>query len=509
MLTIRQTETGWELVRDGQVLTVDVAGEPTSTFATYEDAVATVATMMLAAAQLQVEPGTEPASGDGLLPEVWESPPDGGIAYCAATGDGRDFSDCVWSWRDPATAFVPLMLQTETEYGHFGAELAGFVEAFTGGGNATVGARGRFFDSDAGRQFRDMMLGGRTFSVSVDPGAVTWDDECLEVDDDGWCSQWMTRFLTYTIIGVTGTPFAGFEDAQIQLADTSAPVAASAAGPERSTRTAGDRAPQRATTPAEPRREAVTAAAVTTDPLLAPPASWFQDPGFLMPTPLTITNQGRVLGHVAIWNTSHVGRPGVTPPRGCDMQDFMQGSVITDDGQRIRTGVLTWMMEHPDDELSLHETIAAYNRAAADSGLGWADAIAGEDSHGPWVSGALRPGLTDVQIRVIRALSLSGDWRYSQRVGRYEMLGVLAVNYPGFPITAAARSLGIPVGKPHHSEKFQVITASAGMVPQGARREPVDALAARVASLESRYVAEARAKLHGIRQDVALSRLRG
>jgi hypothetical protein len=61
-----------------------------------------------------------------------------------------------------------------------------------------------------------------------------------------------------------------------------------------------------------------------------------------------------------------------------------------------------------------------------------ADVRAGEDEHGIWVAGALRPTLTDEQIRTFRAAPLSGDWR---RIGgRLELVAALAVNTPGFPV---------------------------------------------------------------------------
>jgi hypothetical protein len=531
MLTIRQTEHGWELLRDGVVLTVQTDNGPTSEFARYEDAIAVITTMI--AATLATPGGNaetvddEAAAGaDGLLDETWESPPDGGICFSEPTGDGRDFSGCAWSWRDPATAFVPLMLQTSTEIAHFGATLAGFAtEIF--GNNGTPGARGRFFDSEAGRQFRDMLLDGRRFTVSVDPGAVTYEDECLEVDDDGWCAQWRTNFLTYQIIGITGTPFAGFENASIQLGPTvtdAEDVAASAAGecgcegacscdrptPELSTRSTGPAVvhTSRAATD-RMRLVALTAGATATiAPPLAPPRRMFDDPGFVMPTPLTITDQGRVLGHVETGGC-HTGYPDrcVAPPRGCDFQDFLQGRVFCDDGEPVRTGVLTWRMDHPSHELSFLEAMAAYG----DSRCGWADVTVGYDRHGTWISGVLRPDLTDVDIRILRALSLSGDWRIGRRTGRHELIGVLAVNYPGFPhdIAASAITAGIPAPRPRYSPL--VITA-AGMVPQTARREPTSEILARIEALEARQGRIARSTLAGFRAEKRerdLARLRG
>lgn len=518
MWTIRQNETGWELVRDGEVVDVDGV----STFAAYEDVVAVLASMVQAMAALaagDVIEG-EDAPGNGLLPETWESVEGGGICFSDETGDGRNFTNCEWTWRDPAVSTVPLMLQTSTEFGHFGASLSGFATEFFMSSAGTPGARGRFYDSEVGRQFRDMLLDGRSFGVSVDPGAVTYSENCLSVDDEGWCEQWELEFLTYQIIGVTGTPFPGFEAAAITLGPVAEPVTADAGGCGcgtsvcSCTRRAELSTRRLVHAVAAPAREVITASAAPVAPLdrfdvpLVPPRSWMTDPGFVMPTPLTITNQGRVMAHVAVWNTCHTGHLDrcVTPPSGCDFADFLQGRVYTDDGGEVRTGVLTWRMDHPDHEMTFHEAMSAYGNSI----YGWADVVAGEDEFGPWVSGALRPGLTHADVRILRALSLSGDWRVTRRTGRHEFIGGLAVNAPGFPITAAAGALGIVQARPLHSPT--VITA-ANIVPQSARHEPSDsALLVRLEALEAREAGRARAvlqEMHADERDRALARLRG
>lgn len=521
MWEIRQNETGWELVRDGEVVDVDGV----STFTAYEDVVAVLASMVQAVAALAVGDGAiegDDGPGDGLLPETWESIEGGGICFSDETGDGRNFTNCEWTWRDPAVSTVPLMLQTSTEFGHFGATLAGFATEFFMAAAGTPGARGRFYNSEAGIQFRDMLLDGRSFGVSVDPGAVTYSENCLEVDDDGWCARWELEFLTYQIIGVTGTPFPGFEAAAITLGPVAEPVTADAGHPCgcgtsvcSCTRRAELSTRRLVHAVAAPAREVIAASAAPAvapadlfDVPLVPPRSWFDDPGFVMPTPLTITNQGRVMAHVAVWNTCHTGHLDrcVTPPSGCDFADFLQGRVYTEDGGEVRTGVLTWRMDHPDHEMTFHEAMNAYGN----SDYGWADVVAGEDEFGPWVSGALRPGLTRSDVRILRALSLSGDWRVTRRTGRHEFIGGLAVNAPGFPITAAAGALGIVQARPLHSPT--VITA-ANIVPQSARHEPSDsALLVRLEALEAREAARARAVLQGMHadeRDRALARLRG
>ena len=49
---------------------------------------------------------------------------------------------------------------------------------------------------------------------------------------------------------------------------------------------------------------------------LRPPAEWFADPKLAGPTALTITDDGRVYGHAALWDVCHVGFANtcVTPP---------------------------------------------------------------------------------------------------------------------------------------------------------------------------------------------------
>ena len=196
MWGIRQCEGGWEVIGLGGLRLGKV-------HANYETALAAIAE------QLAPE-----QTNDGLLPETWE----GDIAFSLETGDGRDFTSCSWSWRDPSVSLEPLMLQTQTDMGHFGAELAGFIETLSVQDGTTHGS-GRFYDTPTGVAARDLLLGGRRFGVSVDPGQVEASWECTNEDEDGWCLEERITFLSYEIIGVTMTPFPAFAEAAIQLAE--------------------------------------------------------------------------------------------------------------------------------------------------------------------------------------------------------------------------------------------------------------------------------------------------
>lgn len=217
--TISLTDIGCDLLDgDGKVV-ASFAGD---TEHAYNDAVAHLGTLVTrdrAQVAAEAETGDGVTTDDGLLPEHWMD--DGGIAFRLALPGGRDFTECEWSWRDPEACLVPLMLQTANEGGHWGAELAGFVVQFAlsdDGGTVSV-PDGRFYDNEAGRSFRDLLLDGRKFGVSVDPSEdVEAEFVCTEMDEYGWCDDGIYKFMSYEIAGLTGVPFPGFENAAVKLA---------------------------------------------------------------------------------------------------------------------------------------------------------------------------------------------------------------------------------------------------------------------------------------------------
>lgn len=164
-----------------------------------------------------------------------------------------------------------------------------------------------------------------------------------------------------------------------------------------------------------------------------PPADWFEDPGLTEPTPIVITDDGRIFGHLATWGTCHIGFSGVctTPPHSiADYSYFTTGVVRTAGGDR-RVGQITLDTGHADTKFTATPAMAHYD----DTGVGVADVSAGEDSIGIWVAGAIRPGVKDEAIETLRASALSGDWRAIG--GNLELIAALAVNVPGFPIPRA------------------------------------------------------------------------
>jgi hypothetical protein len=187
---------------------------------------------------------------------------------------------------------------------------------------------------------------------------------------------------------------------------------------------------------------------------VAPPAAWFEDPKLTGPTPLTVTDDGRVYGHLALWDTCHTGYSGqcVAPPSSpSNYAYFRVGEVVTADGTSVATGRITLDTVHADKTLTARSAEQHYDH----TGRAAVDVAAGEDSHGIWIAGAVRPGVTPEQMRTLRASPLSGDWR---RIGgSLELIAALAVNLPGFPVP---RPQGMVA-----SGGAQISLVASGMVP--------------------------------------------
>jgi len=175
---------------------------------------------------------------------------------------------------------------------------------------------------------------------------------------------------------------------------------------------------------------------------VAPPIAWFADPQLDSPTPLTITEDGRVFGHLATWRTCHTGFSGtcVTAPRSrTQYAYFHTGEVLTAEGEPVAVGRVTLGGGHADTRLGFQAAIEHYDNAGSCAAL----VRAGEDAHGIWLAGALVPEASELTAAALRRHPPSGDWR---RVGAgLELVGALAVNTPGFPVPRARVAGGAPM----------------------------------------------------------------
>lgn len=486
-LALTQVGTRWHVTRDG-ALVGDFATDRTA-----------FAALVAAAPPLPAAPDAPDA---GLLADGWIGDP--AIGFAAETGDGRDLSACEFTWRDPAANIVPLMLQTANE-GHYGAELAGFVEEFWLEADGSPNARGRFYDNEAGRTFVGLLAAGRKFPVSMDGGKSDIEWACTN-EVDGICLEEKANVLTLEIIGLTGVPMPAFAEAAIRI---DAPAAEE--DPEDPADTPADpKKPEEKAPPVPPAKAAVRASAFSRparslffepepeegDPRLVEVEVGLHGETTSFGVPLTIDPERQaVYGHLAIFGTCHIGYPGmcVEPPVSpTGYAHFNLAPTVCDDGSTVPTGPLVIGCDHAALDLFAQQARDHY----AHAGLKWANVRASAGRYGVWVAGALMPGLTDAQLAALNGSNISGDWR--DIGGALELIAGLTVSVPGFPLVraramAAAAGLKMlpPAAPPRArmSDGRQLSLVAAGRVrpcaPCAERKARPVTVEARLAALEA------------------------
>jgi len=172
-------------------------------------------------------------------------------------------------------------------------------------------------------------------------------------------------------------------------------------------------------------------ASLTAGGQLKPHSSVFEDPKLTGFTGLQVTTDGRVFGHLAPWGQCHLGvgnKCTMLPRSATGYAYFKQGSVHTSDGKNLRVGKITIGTGHADERFGVIPAREHYDNTGACVAV----VNAGEDSFGVWVAGAVVDGVSESTLAELRRSPLSGDWRRVN--GNLELIGALAVNYPGFPI---------------------------------------------------------------------------
>lgn len=360
----------------------------------------------------------------------------------ALTGDNRKFKDGAVDLRNLP---LPLVWQIFSDSGHTGSVIVGridYLERIEGGiGNATgvfdTGPYGR----EAERLVRNKMLNWVSadldqFEASVkEPQEESPEIKSLAEDDDlediievPQEKTIKNDEITVTkgrVMGVTLVAMPAFQECKIEL-DEDDLYSDIDFGEDAVYEEVLD----------DP--EAMSAALVAAGAPIVPPRMWFNNPKLTAPTPITVDEDGRVYGHIAAWNVSHIGLPGnVRPPRSrSNYAYFRTGVVRTDDDTDVPVGQLTLAGGHAPLHASASDAVKHYD----DTASAMADVAAGEDAFGIWVSGALRPDATAEQVRALRASAPSGDWRPIG--GRLELVAVCQVNVPGFPVARACVASG-------------------------------------------------------------------
>lgn len=312
------------------------------------------------------------------------------------TGDGRIIAPGEGSSRDLP---LPMMWQELSGDGHEGSMVVARIETLAIG-DGMVTATGSMLDSAPPAVIEQLEAGLLGPSVDLDDIEYTMD------------AQERLVITRWRISGATLVAIPAFADVSVTLDPMPAePVPDS-----------GDDMPV----------EWMYASAASPEAL--PPVDWFRQPDLDRLTPLTISDSGRVFGHIAGWETCHVGLPGcVTAPRSeSGYAYFHVAEQDTAEGVTLPVGTLVAGPTHCRD---MQAGFKAAQQHYDDPKAAVARVTAGEDDHGIWVAGWVLPGATEAAKAVFRASPVSGDWR---RVGgSLELIAVCSVNAPGFPIPKA------------------------------------------------------------------------
>lgn len=155
--------------------------------------------------------------------------------------------------------------------------------------------------------------------------------------------------------------------------------------------------------------------------------------------PLTVTEDGRVFGHLATKGRCHASYTDIClnldaldPSYSFD--EFLTGEAV----KGVRTGPIVLNTSH---SVRADGTIKDWDWLA-NTGQAVADVTVGQDQHGIWVAGRTRPGITPSQLAALKGSALSGEWTPAPGKLGLRLSGILAVNGPGFavarrPVTAA------------------------------------------------------------------------
>lgn len=399
------------------------------------------------------------------------------------TGDGRFFEEGSVEWRDLPQPFMAT--DTTSEF-HLGARMVGHITAIErlareGGGNDIVGWTTMIESADPEVQnLQAMIERGDLPWVSVDcenaegEFELPMQDQVTETPDKviipfGGEADGVARFTAARLIGATAVPMQAFQEAKQQdlvaslMAGSFSTIALPALVADAEEAVTDLHAAlaefgdvslldpsviaaldEWAAANAEADDAEESTEVDEEDNLIAsikppaePPTAWFGDPKLTGPTEFTVTDEGEMWGHVAIFDSCHIGFTNecVTAPRSkTNYAAFLTGELVTADGDRVKVGQITVNSGHADMAASPRLAKEHYDHT------GWAaaDVACGEDEFGIWVHGAVRPHLEPAQMREFMAAPPSGDWRKIN--GNLEMVGVAAVNVPGFMTTMHTRA---------------------------------------------------------------------
>lgn len=376
------------------------------------------------------------------------------------SGDGRYFEKGSIQLRELP---LPLLWQIKTAEGHSGSVVVGKIVQMKRTEKGIGEAKGVFDTGEYGKEAERLVRGGFIRGVSADMDKFEASEDVEEASEDSdkkVIGGGKIKITKARVMAVTIVPKPAFQECSIILDEMVSYKEEEVV--QDGVYVEGVDALDASTLVAC----GVVAGAIP----VVPPSDWFENPKLDKPTGLTVTDEGKVFGHIAAWHVDHIGMSfGTRPPKSKSKYAYFHTGVLkTDSGTDVPVGQLTLAGGHASLEASAQEAVRHYD----DTASAVADVHAGEDSYGIWVAGALRPGTSPEQIRALRASAPSGDWRPIK--GSLELVAVCQVNVPGFPIARARVASG----------QVMALVAAGASVLAKLKEDPLRELNTRIEKLE-------------------------
>lgn len=393
------------------------------------------------------------------------------------TGDGREFAPDALTW---AELPIPLRWNKEDSHGGEARTIAvnvGRIDNIWRDGSLIMGEGVLDLSDDDGRRVHAKIEGKFLRGVSIDADSISdanveyvWPEDVNagteESDEESDLFEMLFAqpekmiFHGGRIRAATLVDIPAFAEAYIALLDEDGAVVAGG-------QPVGEEA-VRALAVNEPAPVKPRVALVAAGEVWKPPSAWFADPKLSLPTPITVTDDGRIYGHAAQWGSCHIGQEGVCvqPPHEDAHPYYRTGEVACADGSRVAVGQITVGTGHAPLHLGASPAAEHYDN----TGSAVADVAVGNDAHGIWVAGAVRPGADPLKVYELQAAGqVSGDWR---RIGgALRLVGLLAVNVPGFPVPKMRAR--VASGEPQALVAAGRPTVAGGLSPEETERQAV------------------------------------
>ena len=181
------------------------------------------------------------------------------------------------------------------------------------------------------------------------------------------------------------------------------------------------------------------------------------------PTKVIVTADGSVYGHLALWESCHDGFADrcMRVPRPTDgYASFNKAGVLTDRGQ-IETGPIFAFGGHRPSK-----SAATIEDAYGGIENAWADVRVSEGRFGPWISGRVRPGVSDEVVYAVRASRLSGHWVNGR------LKAIVSVNAEGFDVPGSGLSMNGGTSFAMDGETMELVASFPGCVDAAKQPTP-------------------------------------